>query len=262
MVARARDMAADKTYVLEHLPECVASLNLPQHSTSVIRDALKVDKGSNSGRVLRITAWKRLCPLTDLVGDELWKAFWECYRCESSLFRLLSILPSGQCLTFLILGHFHLFKSGIRHSDISDTNLMYDPSTRKGVLNDFDLALDVRNPTRSVGHHPTGTMPFLSLDLFCPSGELDDGVQRQYYHDEESFRWVLAWIVNCYRNGKFDLPVDNPFWKWDCPKSTWFHRTSFLLLVTKEEELQRLKALPEPDQSIQISVAIMIEQIK
>ena len=32
--------------------------------------------------------------------------------------------------------------------------------------------------------------------------------------------------------------------------------------MTKEEELQRLKALPEPDQSIQISVAIMIEQIK
>jgi len=95
MVARARDMAADKTYVLEHLPECVASLDLPQHSTSVIRDALKVDKGPNSGRVLRITAWKRLCPLTDLVGDELWKAFWECYRCESSLFPRLSILPSG-----------------------------------------------------------------------------------------------------------------------------------------------------------------------
>jgi len=149
-----------------------------------------------------------------------------------------------------------------RRYTVSDTNLMYNPSTRKGVLNDFDLALDIRNPTRSVGHCCTGTMPFLSLDLFCHSGELNDGIQCQYYHDEESFRWVLAWIVNCYRNGKFDLPVSNPFWKWDCPKSTWFHRTAFLWLVTKEEELQRLKALPEPDQSIQISVAIMIEQIK
>jgi len=82
----------DRGYILEHLPECVAWLDLPQYSTSTIRDALKVKGKLNSGRILRITAWKRLRPLTDLVGKELWKAFWECYRCELTLFAWLPIL--------------------------------------------------------------------------------------------------------------------------------------------------------------------------
>jgi len=92
MIIRAKEIADNRGYILEHLPECVAWLNLPQYSTSTIRDALKVKGKSNSGRILRITAWKRLHPITDLVGKELWKAFWECYRCELTLFACLPIL--------------------------------------------------------------------------------------------------------------------------------------------------------------------------
>jgi len=95
MLIRSKEITNNRGYILEHLPECVASLDPPQYSTSTIRDSLKVKDKSNSGRILCITAWKRLRPLTDLVGKELWKAFWECYRCELKLFACLPILTGS-----------------------------------------------------------------------------------------------------------------------------------------------------------------------
>ena len=160
------------------------------------------------------------------------------------------------------IGHLHLFKGGLQHSDISDMNLMYNPVTGKGVLNDFDLALDVRAPERSVGHALTGTLPFLSLDFFHSNGKLDTSVQRKYYHDEESFRWALVWIITCYRNGKFEPPVDDSIVEWDHLGSTWFQRTAFLQVATSLEETARNLALPEPDRSIRFSAMIMMKQIK
>ena len=160
------------------------------------------------------------------------------------------------------IGHLHLFKRGLQHGDISDTNLMYNPITGKGVLNDFDLALDVRAPERSVGHALTGTLPFLSLDLFHSNGKLDTSVQRKYYHDEESFLWALVWIITCYRNGKFEPPVDDSIVEWDHLGSTWFPRTAFLQVATSLEETARNLALPEPDRSIRFSAMTMMKQIQ
>ena len=259
MVIRAKDSADNRGYILEHLPECIASLDLPQYSTSTIRDALKVKGKANSGRILRITAWKRLRPLTDLVGKELWKAFWECHRCESTLF---ACLPSLQAADVRFIGHLHLFKRGLQHGDISDTNLMYNPVTGKGVLNDFDLAIDVRAPERSVSHRRTGTIPFLSLDLFHPNGKLDTSVQRKYYHDEESFRWVLVWIITCYRDGRFEPPVDEPIMEWDRLGSTWSQRKAFIQEATTLKQAARMLALPEPDRSIRLSAMTMMKQIQ
>ena len=172
------------------------------------------------------------------------------------------VFPSLQAANLRFIGHLNLFKGGLQHSDISDMNLMYNPVTGKGVLNDFDLALDVRAPERSVDHSLTGTIPFLSLDMFHPNGKLDTSVQRKYYHDEESFRWVLVWIITCYPNGRLEPPVEDSIVEWDHLGSTWFQRTAFLQVATSLEETVRILALPEPDRSIRLAAMIMIEQIK
>ena len=141
-------------------------------------------------------------------------------------------------------------------------NLMYNPVTGRGVLNDFDLALDVRAPERSIGHCLTGTIPFLSLDLFHSNGKLDTDVQRKYYHDEESFRWVLVWIITCYPNGRFEPPVDNSIVEWAHLGLIWFQRTAFLQVATSLGETARILALPEPDRSIRLAAMVMIKQIE
>ncbi|KAF8875297.1 hypothetical protein BD779DRAFT_1563794 [Infundibulicybe gibba] len=134
-----------------------------------------------SDRVLRLIVFRRLYPITNLVGAEFWEAFWDCFRC-----------------------HLDLWRGGVRHCDISVSNLMYDEISKRGILNDFDLAL-LRIHRSPSGTERTGTMPFMALDLLekpAWNGE----VRREYRHDAESFAWVLLWICCTYRNGK-ELPI-------------------------------------------------------
>ncbi|KZT08872.1 uncharacterized protein LAESUDRAFT_811005 [Laetiporus sulphureus 93-53] len=82
---------------------------------------------------------------------------------------------------------------GFEHTDISIDHLLYDPITRKGVLNVFDLArirLDDNN--QATGQERTGTIPFMAMDLL--SREYFRGeIVRLYRHDFESFLWILAY---------------------------------------------------------------------
>lgn len=94
------------------------------------------------------------------------------------------------------IGHFHLWKKGIQHGDISLGNLMWDDQRKVGVLNDFDLARLV-DQTQAGGQDNPGTLPFMALDLL--SGE---GIPCHYQHEAESFAWILIYLCLTTFEGK------------------------------------------------------------
>jgi len=64
------------------------------------------------------------------------------------------------------LGRFKLWQLGFQHGDPSLSNLMINPMTKRGVLNDWDLSYD-RSSGGDEGHvagsEKTGTLPFMAL---------------------------------------------------------------------------------------------------
>ncbi|OAX42207.1 hypothetical protein K503DRAFT_661385, partial [Rhizopogon vinicolor AM-OR11-026] len=92
--------------------------------------------------------------------------------------------------------HHILWQKGVRHRDISPSNLMFyfswDSSGRDvavGILNDYDLSSLKKGPT---GRERTGTVPFMAIDLLTKKS-LAGEVEHLYRHDAESFIWVLTW---------------------------------------------------------------------
>ena len=92
-------------------------------------------------------------------------------------------------LPLRVVGHFCLWKKGIRHNDISLGNLMWDAEREVGVLNDFDLAKYASQAGAS-GPENTGTLPFIALDLLSEEGFRGE-IPRLYRHEAESFAWSL-----------------------------------------------------------------------
>ena len=98
---------------------------------------------------------------------------------------------------------------------------MYDPATKRGVLNDFDLAREGGPNRKPTAKDNAGTMPFLALDLLNERA-FEGLVPRLYRHDAESFAWCLIYICICM--GKDDegrIRTINPH-----PLSSWFTRTT------------------------------------
>jgi hypothetical protein len=72
-----------------HLPELIRSCDLENYSTDKIRNALGIASGGR--RVLRVILFRKLYPITDLIGEEFWTVFWECFRCECVYTSLVNI---------------------------------------------------------------------------------------------------------------------------------------------------------------------------
>jgi hypothetical protein len=96
---------------------------------------------------------------------------------------------------------------------------MNDTKTKRGVLNDFDLA---RLPTQegsSRAKDNAGNRPFMALDLL--SEEAFKGrVKRLYRHDAESFAWCLVYICICMtkdEHGEIFTISPNPLSPWFGP---------------------------------------------
>ncbi|TEB24927.1 hypothetical protein FA13DRAFT_1591608, partial [Coprinellus micaceus] len=109
-----------------------------------------------------------------------------------------------------ILGHAMLWSVGIRHGDISDNNLMWDPKTQKPKLCDFDLSHLCEKPRRGVeevgpdgptGFSNTGTWIFMAAELLSRPA-MAGKVKRVYRHEVEAFIAVLVWILCRYQDGK------------------------------------------------------------
>ncbi|KAH7891059.1 hypothetical protein F5I97DRAFT_1827023 [Phlebopus sp. FC_14] len=158
-----------------HVPVMVCYQKYLHTSTALIRKRLGLNV--NGSRVLYVIVFRKLEPITALTGDDFLRAWWDTVRC-----------------------HFVLWTNGVRHRDVSPSNLMYRIVNGKivGVLNDFDLASLGDGVT---GTERTGTVPFMALDLLTEKA-LRGEVTHLYEHDAESFIWVLTWISLRYSNGK------------------------------------------------------------
>ena len=113
-----------------------------------------------------------------------------------------------------------LWSVGIRHGDISDNNLMWDPKTQKPKLCDFDLShLCERpklgpkevGPSGPTGFSNTGTWIFMATELLSHDA-MDGRVKRVYRHEVEAFIAVLVWIICRYQDGK--LRGGDPLGHW------------------------------------------------
>ncbi|KAJ7232397.1 hypothetical protein C8J57DRAFT_1533121 [Mycena rebaudengoi] len=78
------------------------------------------------------------------------------------------------------------------HRDISVGNLMFKQigDTVYGVLNDFDLAVQLNDEPRSTSKQRTGTKPYMAIDLLVPNPPL-----HLYRHDLESFLYILVFLT-------------------------------------------------------------------
>ncbi|KAI0038738.1 hypothetical protein FA95DRAFT_1149834 [Auriscalpium vulgare] len=164
-----------------HLPEILGYQDYTSEAPEDIRQKLGIELPTSSHRILRVIAFNMLQPIRELHGPEFVKAWFDCVKC-----------------------HYHLWKEGYEHRDPSLSNLMYykdSEGTVYGVLNDWDLG-NIREDPRN--NHAfmerTGTIPFMPLALL--NSEYWDGkITRTYYHDLESFVWVLAFQCLSFDKG-------------------------------------------------------------
>ncbi|KAG1727859.1 hypothetical protein EDB19DRAFT_173103 [Suillus lakei] len=180
-------------------------------STTKIRraPALK-DAAQCSCILLHIIVSRKLLPITTLSGDEFLVAWWRIVTC-----------------------HRTLWKMGMRHRNVSLSNFM---GYRLGgqfisVLNDFDLSsIKQHGP---IGFERTGTIPFMALDLLM-SEAIASEVEHVYYHDAESFIWVLTWVCLRYEKGEL-LRKGRPLDEWLTVDAMGCHekKTSFLAMLRR-----------------------------
>jgi Fungal protein kinase len=83
IIDKARQIAQHNDHVNGHLPDLIRSHDFDGYSTKRIRTALGIE--SQGHRALRAMLFRRLYPVTDLIGERFWKAFWECFRCKCTL---------------------------------------------------------------------------------------------------------------------------------------------------------------------------------
>jgi len=83
IIKKACQIAEEDDDVKGHIPDLICSHDFDKHPTKRIRDAL--DISSRGHRILWVMLFRRLYPITNLVGNEFWKAFWECFVCECTL---------------------------------------------------------------------------------------------------------------------------------------------------------------------------------
>ena len=93
---------------------------------------------------------------------------------------------------------------------------MCDPVTKRGVLNDYDLARSSAPNRKPSTTDNTGTLPFLALDLLNERA-FKGQVPRLYRHEAESFAWCLIYICICMgkdKKGRIDTLPGRPLSSW------------------------------------------------
>ncbi|KAG8842572.1 hypothetical protein FRC20_004338 [Serendipita sp. 405] len=177
------EKANNRPEIINYIPRFIACEVFSGISTKDIRTSLGVD--SHTREFVVVVMEKLDGKISDLEGDEFWDVIWDCFDC-----------------------HYHLWKLGIRHRDISEGNLMYwrDPKTKAayGVLIDYDLTSTSNEASNN--KQRTGTRPFMAIPLLGPVP-----VVHKYQHDVESFFWVALYVLLCVSKDAVR----------DCPMSSW-----------------------------------------
>ncbi|KAH7918883.1 hypothetical protein BV22DRAFT_1041434 [Leucogyrophana mollusca] len=172
-----------------------------------------------ASHVLWITAFRKLRPISELPAEEVLRTWWS-----------------------VVLCHYELWKGGIHHRDISESNLVYYRNAQDvavGVLNDFDLSSTTEGRQ---GNERTGTMPFMAIELLDQEGP-EGHITRHYRHDAESLVWVLVWVTLHYAHGTRLPRKDRPLEAWQSVQATeCSEKKSWFVL------LGRRQIVPPPSQ--------------
>ncbi|KAF8808817.1 hypothetical protein BYT27DRAFT_7136869, partial [Phlegmacium glaucopus] len=161
----------------KYLPTMFFYGDVPGCTTHRIRSM--VGRRWKGHRTLRIIGFKKLKEITEYSGIDFVHAWLEVF-----------------CFH---LGHAFLWKYRVEHRDPSLGNMMYDPDLKCGVLTDFDLSIFQWEP-RVIGTDPTGTIPFMAIDLLTEA--YWQGLTKCLYrHELEAFIWILPYTFLLYRDG-------------------------------------------------------------
>ena len=86
IVAHAQTLGETDKFIRGHVPEVKYGRNFDRYSTQRIRNFLNLQHDKRAGtRTLRLIVMKRLRPIHDLNGEQLWDAFWQCFMCTLPL---------------------------------------------------------------------------------------------------------------------------------------------------------------------------------
>ena len=200
--------AKNHEFVLRHIPTVFAADYTCGSSTAIIRVILRIRTEGSRSQYWMIS--KRLENLTSLLhdGEGFKRAYWEIIRCKAVTHDYFLVLN-------LLSGHRLLWVTGIAHGDISFNNLMYDPKSKCGILNDFDLASFIEPGTTTpqhVGHHRTGTKAFMALEMLRHSA-ISGYMSQHYRHELEAFAWVLLYAATISTDD-LNTTGKNTFSKW------------------------------------------------
>ncbi|KAH7922354.1 hypothetical protein BV22DRAFT_1017480 [Leucogyrophana mollusca] len=197
-----------------------------QEGNSTDAKAASCKESVPGSRVLWIIVSRKLQPITELPEKEFLRTWWE-----------------------IVLCHYKLWKGGIYHRDISESNLMYYRNAQGvavGVLNDYDLssAKQVQQ-----GSERTGTVPFMAIELL-EQKDLEGHITHEYRHDAESLVWVLAWVALHYKGGARLPRKDRPLEVWQSLQAAECSEKKAAFVVRG-----RRKIVPPPSQQENWEVA-------
>lgn len=123
---------------------------------------------------------------------------------------------------------------GVFHRDISFENIMVRrcDGVVYGVLNDFDLALDLRQTSEELAQQGrtqiTGTRLFMARELLQPKFQ----VPHSGRHDMESLFWVVIWFIYRYQDGQeraLGSDESRPFDDWLATPNLAAMKSQFLI---------------------------------
>ncbi|KAI0077315.1 hypothetical protein K474DRAFT_1661952 [Panus rudis PR-1116 ss-1] len=126
-----------------------------------------------------------------------------------------------------------------------------------GVLNDWDLAIDMQSNPQHHGLERTGTAPFMAqVDLLL---NRQGQIQHLYRHDHEATLWIATWVFLCYANGKYVGNTHDPCrrLKWDFlgtlarqkPQKEW--KAEWVIIAALLRDLRLAHILHDEERMIQ-----------
>ncbi|KAG2107426.1 uncharacterized protein F5147DRAFT_653300 [Suillus discolor] len=226
ILKKVDEIAKRHVTVQGHVPELLWHHTFT-NPTSAIREALDVPEPTKGSRVLYILVFRKLFPITQLHGKELFDVWRQCISC-----------------------HLTLWKEGVYHRDVSPGNLMWywKDDKRIGVLNDYDL-FSLADEPGPRGNERTGTVPFMALDLLTKDGQ-QGKVKHLYRHDLESFmqgvilsrrlrpldEWATLDAIACGEKKLVFLNNLTPFAPSDIDKLTWGVLVNCMLVLKRDAD--------------------------